>query len=146
MKRALSDGEDNAGARQYLVARGATSVVVNRGVPVDGLSRPEGRALLAGQIGNWIGGMSAPMLAARRSGHAGSIDPSARPHDLLVRAQQSQDCLLDVLSPGVHPLVDQRRHLMPLPQPDSRGEYSGGITGQIQGLRHVIQLFPPEQS
>ena len=45
-----------------------------------------------------IAGISAPMLATRGNGDAGSVDASAIPDDLMARAQPSQVGLLDALS------------------------------------------------
>ena len=48
MTRPLSDSEDDAGARQYLVARDRIGVIVHRTLPVAGLTQAQVRGLFAG--------------------------------------------------------------------------------------------------
>ncbi|MCS0580469.1 substrate-binding domain-containing protein [Massilia pinisoli] len=63
MTRALSDTEDDAGARQYLIARDDIGIVVNPGLALGGLTRAQVRAAFAGEIANWraLGGPDAPL-------------------------------------------------------------------------------------
>jgi phosphate transport system substrate-binding protein len=58
MTRALSDAEDDAGARHYLVAKGSIGIIVNRASPLTDLSQEQVRALLTGEATNWklVGG------------------------------------------------------------------------------------------
>jgi hypothetical protein len=50
--------------------------------------------------------VSACMLATRRGGHTGSVNASSIPHDLVVLAQPSEDCLVDALpNASFHPFV-----------------------------------------
>jgi hypothetical protein len=44
-----------------------------------------------------IGWVPACILATRRGGHTGSVNTSPIPHDLVVLAQLSEDCLVDAL-------------------------------------------------
>lgn len=63
MTRALSDSEDDAGARQFLIARDALGIVVHPALPVPGLTSAQVRAALAGDIANWraLGGPDLPV-------------------------------------------------------------------------------------
>jgi phosphate transport system substrate-binding protein len=63
MTRTLSNDEDDAGARQYLVARDDIGVVVHPALPVRALTRAQVRAVFAGEIANWraLGGPDAPV-------------------------------------------------------------------------------------
>lgn len=63
MTRALSDGEDDAGARHYLIARDDIRIVANHALPVANLSRAQVRAVFAGEIANWraLGGPDRPL-------------------------------------------------------------------------------------
>lgn len=63
MTRPLSDSEDGAGARQYLVARDSIGVVVHRALPVAGLTQAQVRGLFAGTTTNWraLGGPDLPV-------------------------------------------------------------------------------------
>lgn len=63
MTRALSDGEDDARAHHYLIARDHIVIVVNRAMPVTDLAQAQIRALLAGEITNWrtVGGPDLPV-------------------------------------------------------------------------------------
>jgi phosphate transport system substrate-binding protein len=63
MTRALSDTEDDAGARQYLVARDDIGIIVHRSQALRGLTRAQVRAAFAGDITNWraLGGPDAPL-------------------------------------------------------------------------------------
>ena len=64
MTRALTDTEDGAGARHYLIARSDIGLVVNGALPVRGLTRDGARALLAGDVANWraVGGPDLPAV------------------------------------------------------------------------------------
>jgi phosphate transport system substrate-binding protein len=63
MTRALSDTEDDAGARQYLIARDDIGIVVNPNQTLRSLTRAQVRAAFAGEIANWraLGGPDAPL-------------------------------------------------------------------------------------
>jgi phosphate transport system substrate-binding protein len=63
MTRALTDAEDDAGARQYLIARDDIGIVVNPGLALRGLTRAQVRAAFAGEFANWraLGGPDAPL-------------------------------------------------------------------------------------
>lgn len=79
MTRALTDAEDGAGARHYLIARGAIGVVVHPSLPLRDLAPAQVRALLAGEIGNWraLGGPDRPVAVhapARLEGEALLLD------------------------------------------------------------------------
>jgi hypothetical protein len=51
--------------------------------------------------------VSARMLATRRGRHTGSVNASSIPHDLVVLAQPSEDCLVDALpNSSFHPFVE----------------------------------------
>lgn len=93
MTRALSDMEDDAGARQYLIARDDIGIVVNPGLALRGLTRAQVRAAFAGEIANWrtLGGPDMPLTVyahapgatARRSAEhlllgGGALAPDAR--------------------------------------------------------------------
>ncbi|NIA55093.1 hypothetical protein HAV22_15760 [Massilia sp. TW-1] len=75
MTRALSDTEDDAGARQYLIARDDIGIVVNRNQALRSLTRAQVRAAFAGEIANWraLGGPDAPL-----SVYAHARDATAR--------------------------------------------------------------------
>src|SRR4051794_27542255 len=75
-----------------------------------------------------IGWVSARMLATRRGGHTGSVNASSIPHDLVVLAQLSKDCLMDPLpNAGLYPFVEPAPTSHATAQPSSRGRYSHGI-------------------
>jgi pyruvate,water dikinase len=57
-----------------------------------------------------ISRISARVLAARMAGYAGSVNASSIPHDLVVLAQPSKNCLVDAL-----PNASFRRFLKPAP-------------------------------
>lgn len=93
MTRALSDTEDDAGARQYLIARDDIGIVVNRNTTLRSLTRAQVRAAFAGEIANWraLGGPDAPLTVyahargatARQSAEhlllgGGALAPDAR--------------------------------------------------------------------
>jgi phosphate transport system substrate-binding protein len=93
MTRALSDTEDDAGTRQYLIARDDIGIVVNRNQTLRSLTRAQVRAAFAGEIANWraLGGPDAPLTvyahargaAARQSAEhlllgGGALAPDAR--------------------------------------------------------------------
>jgi phosphate transport system substrate-binding protein len=63
MTRALRDTEDDAGARQYLVARDALGIIVHPALPVPGLTRAQVCAAFAGAVANWhtLGGPDLPV-------------------------------------------------------------------------------------
>jgi phosphate transport system substrate-binding protein len=63
MTRALSDNEDDAGARQFLIARDALGIIVHPALPVPALTSAQVRAAFAGAIGNWraLGGPDLPV-------------------------------------------------------------------------------------
>jgi hypothetical protein len=80
-----------------------------------------------------ISGISARMLATRRGGYAGSVNASSIPHDLVVLAQPSKDCLVDALpNASFHPFVE--------PAPTSHATATVEFTRQIlpwySGLQH----------
>jgi len=53
-----------------------------------------------------IGRIAARMLPTPRRRHAGSVNASSIPHDLVVLAQPSKDCLVDSLpNASFHPFV-----------------------------------------
>jgi phosphate transport system substrate-binding protein len=74
MTRALSDAEDGAGARHYLLARDDIGILVHPALPLRSLTRAQVRALLDGEIVNWraLGGPDLPVtvLAPAREGNA----------------------------------------------------------------------------
>jgi phosphate transport system substrate-binding protein len=93
MTRALSDTEDDAGTRQYLIARDDIGIVVNRNTTLRSLTRAQVRAAFAGEIANWraLGGPDAPLTVyahargatARQSAEhlllgGGALAPDAR--------------------------------------------------------------------
>lgn len=58
MTRGLSDAEDDAGARHYLIAKADVAVVINRALGLTDLSRQQIQSLLTGHFNNWrqVGG------------------------------------------------------------------------------------------
>jgi phosphate transport system substrate-binding protein len=72
MTRALSDAEDGAGARHYLLARDEIGILVHPALPLRTLAQAQVRALLDGTIANWraLGGPDLPVtvLAPPRAG------------------------------------------------------------------------------
>jgi phosphate transport system substrate-binding protein len=63
MTRALSDGEDDAGAHNYLIARDDIGIVAHPALPVRGLTRAQVRAVCTGEVANWrvLGGPDRPV-------------------------------------------------------------------------------------
>lgn len=63
MTRPLADSEDGAGTRQFLVARGAITVVAHPGLQLAGLTQSRMRALFRGDTRNWreVGGAGLPV-------------------------------------------------------------------------------------
>jgi len=78
-----------------------------------------------------ISRISARVLATRRGGYAGSVNASSIPHDLVVLAQPSKNCLVDALpNAGLHPLVK--------PTPTSHATAAAEFARQIS---HGIPVF-----
>jgi hypothetical protein len=80
-----------------------------------------------------IGRISARMLATRRRRHAGSVNASSIPHDLVVLAQPSEDRLVDALpNASFHPFVE--------PAPTSHATVAAKFARQVfsryPGLEH----------
>lgn len=69
MTLALSDAEDDAEVRHYLIAKGSIAIIVNRASPLAGLSQEQVRALLTGEAPNWklIGGPDQPVAVISRT-------------------------------------------------------------------------------
>lgn len=96
MTRALSDEEDDAGTRQYLVARADLRIVVHPDTGIADLTRAQVRAAFAGEVRNWraLGGPDRPLnvhahargAVARRDAEqllldGGEFDVDAREYD-----------------------------------------------------------------
>lgn len=58
MARGLSDAEDDASARPYLIAKADVAIVINRALGLTDLSRQQIQSLLTGRFDNWrqVGG------------------------------------------------------------------------------------------
>jgi hypothetical protein len=80
-----------------------------------------------------IGRISARMLATRRRRHAGSVNASSIPHDLVVLAQPSKDCLVDSLpNASFHPFVEPA----PTCHATAAAEFVRQIFPRYPGLQH----------
>jgi hypothetical protein len=80
-----------------------------------------------------IGWISASMLATRRCWHAGSVNASSIPHDLVVLAQPSEHCLVDSLpNASFHPFVEPA----PTSHTTATAEFARQIFPRYPGLQH----------
>jgi hypothetical protein len=80
-----------------------------------------------------IGRVSARMSATRRGGHTGSVNASAIPHDLVVQAQLSEDCLVNALpNTGLHPFVKPT----PTSHATAAAEFARQVFPRYPGFEH----------
>ena len=78
-------------------------------------------------------GISARMLAACRGKYAGRVNASSIPHDLVMLAQPSKDCLVDALpSASFHPFVEPA----PTRHATAAAEFARQIFLWYPGLEH----------
>ena len=80
-----------------------------------------------------ISRVSARMVATRRGRHTGSVNASSIPHDLVVLAQASQNCLVDALpNASLHPFVEPA----PTSHATAASEFARQVFPRYPGLEH----------
>jgi hypothetical protein len=80
-----------------------------------------------------ISRISARVLTTRRGGYTGSVNASSIPHDLVVLAQPSKNCLVDALpNASFHPFVEPA----PASHATAAAEFARQIFPWYPGLEH----------